>query len=202
LSWFEDNHDLREKGHELMIEGLKLRLKQATQAHLSGEAAEAERLFKEAAAEAKAKDDVMRAEALMGVAQARRDQGDRIGAAINYAEAITSLRAANATQQLAYALRHAADIRSELKEFAVVGSHIEEAIRLYRAFDPPSPLDLANALRVSALNDEREARASWNETRNLYTTLHITAGTEECDQHLEHLKQQNPASKNLQEPAA
>jgi tetratricopeptide (TPR) repeat protein len=183
-----------------MLEAIKSVLKQAAHARLSGEAAEAERLYKEAAAEAKAKDDVIRAEALMGVAQARRDQGDRIGAAINYAEAITILRGANATRQLADALRHAADIRSELKEFAVAGSHIEEAVRLYRAFDPPSPLDLANALRVSALNDEREAHTSWSEACTLYASLHIPAAIEECSKHLEHLKHQNPASKKLQEP--
>ena len=66
-------------------------LRQAAHARRSGESAEAERLYKEAAAEAKAKDDATRAEALMGTAQMRRDRGDRVSAAICYAEAITLL---------------------------------------------------------------------------------------------------------------
>jgi tetratricopeptide (TPR) repeat protein len=185
-----------------MLEAIKSVLKQAAHARHSGEAAEAERLYKEAAAEAKAKDDVTRAKALMGVAQSRRDTGDLVFASINYAEAITILRGVGATQQLAYALRHAADVRSTLKEYAVAGSHIEEAIRLYRTFDPPEPTDLANALRVSALNNEREAFASWTEACDLYATLEIPAGTDECETHLEHLKHHNQVSKTLQEPAA
>ncbi len=177
-------------------------LKQAAHARHSGQAAEAERLYKEAAAEAKAKDDVIRAEALLGVAQARRDQGDRIGASINYAEAITILRGAGAGKQLADGLRHAADVRSQLGEYAAAGSQIEEAIRLYRILIPngeANQLDLANALRVSALNDEREAFASFTEACELYTQLNVQAGAEECTKHLYHLKQASP---HLQEPAA
>ena len=170
-------------------------LKQAASARSSGESAEAERLYKEAAAEAKAKDDVMRAEALMGVAQARRDKGDLTFAAINYAEALTILRSAGASQQLAFGLRHAADVRSELGEYAVAGSHIEEAIRLYRALiltGEASPLDLANALRVSALNDEREAHVSWTEAKQLYAQLSIEAGVYESAHHLDALNNTTP----------
>ena len=171
-----------------MLEALKSVLKQAAHARHSGEAAEAERLYKEAAAEAKAKDDVLRAEALMGVAQTRRDQGDRVGAAINYAEVITILRGTHATPQLASALRHAADIRSELREFAVAASHIDEATRLYRSLDPPTPLDLANALRVAALNSERQAYHAWAEAQGLYAAEEIPDAVEECAKHLDCLK--------------
>ncbi len=171
-------------------------LRQAAHARRSGESAEAERLYKEAAAEAKAKDDAARAEALMGTAQMRRDQDDRVSAAICYAEAITLLRAANDTCLLAHGLRHAADVRSELHEYAVAASHIDEAIRLYRALlrspDPPPALDLANALRVSALNNERAARAAWNEARELYGSVaagDVTedAGVKESSTHLGYL---------------
>jgi tetratricopeptide (TPR) repeat protein len=174
-----------------MLETLKSVLKQAASARQSGEAAEAERLYKEAAAEAKAKDDLARAEALLGVAQARRDQSDRIGASINYAEAITILRSTNKNERLAFALRHAADVRSELREFAVAHQHIEEAIRLYRSLlltEEAQPIDLANALRVSALNDEREAHQSWTEACAIYTQLHLAEGTTECEHHLKCLK--------------
>ena len=174
-----------------MLEALKSVLKQAAQARGSGQSAEAERLYKEAAAEAKAKDDAVRAEALLGVAQTRRDAGDRIGASINYAEAITLLRAGSDTAMLAFALRHAADVRSQLREYAAAASHIEEAIRLYRVLrlsDEAAPLDLANALRVQALNDERQAYDSWNEAESLYTAEGIDAGVGECKAHLNALK--------------
>lgn len=175
-----------------MLEAIKSLLTRAASARHSGEAAEAERLYKEAAAEAKANDDVSRAEALMGSAQMRRDAGDRVFAAIHYAEAITLLRAANNTVLLAYALRHAADVRSELYEFAVAASHIDEAIRLYRSFDPVLALDLANALRVAALNHERGARAAWREARDLYRVsadgeTAVDAGVEESSLHLGYL---------------
>jgi len=174
-----------------LLEAIKSVLKQAASARQSGEAAEAERLYKAAAAEAKTKDDLSRAEALMGVAQTRRDQSDRIGASINYAEAITILRSTNATHDLASALRHAADVRSELREFAAAGAHIEESIRLYRTLlltQEAQPLDLANALRISALNDEREAHQSWTEACAIYAELHLAAGITECEHHLEYLK--------------
>jgi tetratricopeptide (TPR) repeat protein len=179
-----------------MLEAIKSVLKQAAHARSSGATAEAERLYREAAAEAKAKDDLTRAEALLGIAQTRRDGGDRTAASINYSEAITLLRGANATHELASALRHAADLRSELREYAAAGSQIEEAIRHYRTFDPPAPLDLANALRVSALNDEREAFTSWREAETLYATAGMEAGADEAKQHLDRLQHHATPSNN------
>ena len=172
-----------------MIEALKsLQIKQASSARSRGEAAESERLFKEAAAQAEATESIERAEALTGVAQSRRDKGDRLGASIYYAEAITLLRTASATTQLAHALRHAAEIRSEMKEYGVAGTQIEEAIRLYRSPQTEAePLDLANALRVSALNDERRALQAWTEAEQLYTAADIPAGVTESQQHRERL---------------
>jgi tetratricopeptide (TPR) repeat protein len=171
-----------------MIETLKAMLSRAAQARGEGKSAEAEQLYKAAAEEARAKDVATRAEALMGTAQTRRDQGDLVGASIYYAEATTLARTVDNASLLAYALRHAADVRSLLLEYAVAGQLIEEAIRLYRALEPPVPLDLANALRVSALNDEREAHASWKEACELFSTLQIQDAIQECHEHLECLK--------------
>ncbi len=173
-----------------MISALKSILTRAASARTRGEAAEAERLFKEAAAQAEATEAVERAEALTGIAQTRRDAGDRTGASIYYAEAITLLRTANTTVPLAHALRHAAEIRSEMKEYGVAGTQIEEAIRLLRSQQYSGdteldPLDLANALRVSALNDERRARAAWQEAEALYTAANVSAGADEARAHLQ-----------------
>ncbi len=170
-----------------MIEQLKSLLHRARHLRNSGEAAEAERLFKEAAAQAELHQAVERAEALTGVAQTRRDAGDRIGAAIYYAEAITLFRNANELHALADALRHAAEVRSEMGEYGVAGAQIQEAVRLYRSFDPPAPLDIANALRVWGWNDERQALVAWREAAELYRSAGVTAGEEECNEHLKRL---------------
>jgi hypothetical protein len=175
---------------QTLIGAIKSLLKQAAHARGSGESAEAERLYKQAAADAKAKDDATRAEALLGVAQGRRDQGDLVGASINYAEAITLLRAGDDPAPLAFALRHAADVRSELREHGAANAHIEEAVRLYRAAVPWSALDLANALRVAALNSEREAHAAWHEAGKLYAVENLAEGVEECTAHLARLNHQ------------
>ena len=74
-----------------------------------------------------------------------------------------------------------------MKEYGVAGTQIDEAIRLYRAFDTPAPLHLANALRVAALNDERQAHAAWTEALVLYKSSGIAAAVEEASDHLERL---------------
>ena len=181
-----------------MIEQIKSVLHRAAHLRRSGESAEAERLYKEAAAQAQADEACERAEALTGVAHTRRDAGDRTGAAIYYAEAITLLRTGNDSTQLAHALRHAAEVRSEMKEYGVAGTQIEEALRLYRSLEVDSePLDLANALRVSALNNERQAQAQWLEAKNLYASQNINEGINEADEHLAGLKHHEIYSTSL-----
>jgi tetratricopeptide (TPR) repeat protein len=171
-----------------MIETIKGLLKRASDARSSGERSDAERLYKEAAAKAAHDESVERAEALTGIAQARREAGDRTGAAIYYSEAITLLRNANAAAPLAHALRHAAEVRSEMQEYGVASIQIDEAIRLYRGLEHPEPLHLANALRVSALNDERQAQDAWTEALALYRAAGIEAGIHESEEHLAQLK--------------
>ena len=82
-------------------------------------------------------------------------------------------------------------MRSELHEYAAAASHIEEAIRLYRGFaledDASASLDLANALRVAALNNERQAHAHWREAASLYASGDIAAGVDESQHHLQQL---------------
>ena len=181
-----------------MIEALKSLLNLASTARNEGQEDEAERLYKQAAEEARAQDTVGRAEALCGAAQIRRDRGDRTGASIYLSEAITLLRNEHGNQPdtiaptLAYALRLAAEVRSELGENAVAGSHIQEAVRLYRAIQPQPTLDLANALRVLAMNNEREALAAWREAQLLYNQAHITEGNEEAQRHVDCLQQLFP----------
>ena len=186
-----------------MIEQLKSLLHHAAHLRKSGEAAEAERLYKEAAEQAEADEACERAEALCGVAEARRDAGDRTGAAIYFAEAITLFRTANAPTPLAHALRHAAEIRSEMKEYGVAGTQIEEAIRLYRSPQTEvGALDLANALRIAALTNERQAHAAWREARDLYLAEGASNGTTEANEHLDWLKHHDLSSQATREHTA
>jgi tetratricopeptide (TPR) repeat protein len=183
-----------------LIEALKSLFNLATAARNEGHDDEAERLYKEAAEAARAQDAVTRAEALVGAAQIRRHKGDRPGASIYLSEAITLLRNEFATKPesiaptLAYALTHAAEVRSELGENAVAGTQIEEAVRLYRAVDPLPAFDIANALRISAMNNEREALAAWTEAQALYVTISLQPSIDEAQQHLDSLQQIAPQS--------
>jgi tetratricopeptide (TPR) repeat protein len=185
-----------------LIEALKSLFNLATAARNEGHDDEAERLYNEAAEQARAQDTVGRAEALIGAAQVRRHRGDRPGASIYLSEAITLLRNEFANQPeciaptLAYALTHAAELRSELGESAVAGTQIEEAVRLYRAIDPLPTLDLANALRVSAMNHEREALAAWTEAQALYNSISENPSIDEAQKHLEQLQQIAPRARS------
>jgi tetratricopeptide (TPR) repeat protein len=189
-----------------VIEALKSLFNRATAARNEGHEDEAERLYKEAAEAARAQDTVGRAEALIGAGQIRRQRGDRPGASIYLSEAITLLRNEFASQPeciaptLAFALTHAAELRGELGENAVAGTQIEEAVRLYRAIQPVPPLDLANALRVSALLSEREALAAWTEAQTLYITISQNDSIDEAQKHIEHLQPIAPV--NRTSPAA
>src|SRR5581483_5452952 len=185
-----------------LIEALNSLFNLAVAARSEGHDDEAERLYKEAAEAARAQDTVGRAEALIGASQVRRHRGDRAGASIYLSEAITLLRNEYVSQPesiaptLAYALTHAAELRSELGESAVAGTQIEEAVRLYRAIQPLPTLDLANALRVSAMNNEREAIAAWIEAQTLYITISQNSSIDEAQKHLECLQQIAPDARS------
>ena len=159
-----------------MIEALKKLLHRENDSAAAEEARAAQTREKDAAARAHREAAVERAATLSNSAQTRRDAGDRTGAAIFYAEALTHLRDAEASEELAHVLSRAADVRSEMRDYGVAGTMIDEAMRLYGAFDPPAPLPFANACRVAAMNDERRARSSWKQALNLYASVGSASG--------------------------
>jgi hypothetical protein len=69
----------------------------------------------------------------------------------------------------------------------------EEALALYRSSGPTAPpLDLANAVRPLATLRERvgkpdEAVLLWREARDLYLSVNVRAGVDECSKHLDQL---------------
>lgn len=123
-------------------------------------------------------------ETLNSAAQAKRDAGDHAGAAILYEQSLRTLRRLDRPSELAYTLRHAADVHSAIGELERAGREISEAISIYRDTAYAHPLDLANALRIAALNTERRSQAHWREARALYRRLNIQKGVDEASRHL------------------
>lgn len=87
----------------------------------------------------------------------------------------------------AYTLRHSAMHNSRSGDFFVAQTEIEEAIAIYRSDRASDPLDLANALRISALNHLHQALPIWREAHDLYQHLNIQPGVDESRRHLQYL---------------
>jgi len=89
----------------------------------------------------------------------------------------------------AHSIRHIADMYLEESNHSAAGPLYEEALVLYRNSLETRLLDLANTVRPSALLHEQlgnieTARTLWQEARNLYASLRIEAGMQECDRHI------------------
>ena len=68
-----------------------------------------------------------------------------------------------------------------------------EALALYRQHEQTPPLDLANAIRAMAVLKERagdvgEAAALWREAGDLYASVHVLEGINECSRRLVKLR--------------
>lgn len=127
------------------------------------------------------------AEELNREAKLKRNEGEFAEAVSLHEQALLIFRKLDRPAERAYTLRHVADLHSELGELTKAKREIEEAINFYRDTPYGKPLDLANALRVSALNTERQANKLWQEARSLYGSLKIDAGVDEAHVHIQHL---------------
>lgn len=118
-----------------------------------------------------------------------RTEGLLDAARAHYAEAAEIY--ANEDNRLAYAhaIRHIADMFLHEAKYVDAKLRYEEALKIYRGNLDTKLLDLANTVRPYALLHEatghlEAAREHWQEARNLYTSLRIDAGVEECSKHL------------------
>jgi hypothetical protein len=102
-------------------------------------------------------------------------------------DALAVSRQSNDPLLVAYTLRHTADIQAQLGFFDQSAIEITEAIRIYREHASDHTLDLANALRISALNAERRAHAEWHEAETLYASVDVQAGVNGAKHHIQHL---------------
>ena len=129
------------------------------------------------------------AEALCGLAQAERGIGNLEAAAHHYANAALLYRELGQREELAFAVRHQADVLRENKKFDEAEPLYREAEVIYRQLGESNTLDLANTLRGLALVSEAAAkmetsRALWQEARELYSKSNVDDGVAECDEKL------------------
>lgn len=106
-----------------------------------------------------------------------------------YAEAAKIYREQNDVLAYAHTIRHIADIYRIEAKYAEAQPLYEEALEIYRSNLDTKLLDLANTVRPYAQLNEatgnlETARQYWQEARNLYSSLRIEAGVEECDKHI------------------
>lgn len=99
-----------------------------------------------------------------------------------YAKAADKAREVRAAVPLAHALRHVSDLDREAGRAEPALAAADEAVALYRASPEATDLDLANALRLSALAREALGQAAtdlWREAGALYLDADVEAGVEE-----------------------
>jgi tetratricopeptide (TPR) repeat protein len=107
----------------------------------------------------------------------------------HYAEAAEIYRGENNRLAYAHTIRHIADMYLDEAKHAEAKPLYEEALEIYRSSLDTKLLDLANTVRPYALLNEaignlEAARQHWQEARNLYASLRLDAGVEECSKHL------------------
>ncbi|WP_299003927.1 hypothetical protein [uncultured Caulobacter sp.] len=126
-------------------------------------------------------------EPLFVAAQQARTAGHPDQARDLYAKAAGKAREVGAAVPLAHALRHVSDLDREAGEAEAARTAADEAVALYRASSEATDLDLANALRLSALAREALGQAAtdlWREAGALYLDADVEAGVEEAERRL------------------
>lgn len=126
---------------------------------------------------------------IMQTARDARAAGQFRDAQTTYRRAADLARSTGDYWLLAHALRHVSELAGENGELHDALAAGSEAVALYREHPTAERLDLANALRVTALALEglaspQEAIGCWHEARALYLEIGIQDGVAECDDHL------------------
>ena len=106
-----------------------------------------------------------------------------------YEEAVTVSRLQDDPLLLAHSIRHAGDIHRRLGQTETAQECYDEALVLYRNHAQPPKLDFANAIRPMAILKEdagnvEEAKALWEEARDLYAEVDVQEGVDECANYL------------------
>jgi tetratricopeptide (TPR) repeat protein len=122
-----------------------------------------------------------------------RARGHLDAARAHYAEAAEIYRRDDNRLAYAHTIRHIADMYLGEAKHAEARPLYEEALEIYRSSLDTKLLDLANTVRPYALLNEaignlEAARQHWQEAGNLYASLRLDVGVEECGKHLAALR--------------
>lgn len=125
-------------------------------------------------------------EAALQDARRYRQEGRPAEAEQAYNRAAEQAQSDGNLAALAHALRHMSDLARQRDAWAEAHAYASRAAELYR--NTEDRLGLANAIRLRALSSPNveDARADWQEARELYLALGVTPGVEECDANLRH----------------
>ena len=128
-------------------------------------------------------------EAFLAEARRAREEGRASDAHNGYARAAALSREARLPLLQAHALRHLSDLDREADRLDQALAHAGQASALYRANGQGASLDMANALRLTALSLDGlrrpdAATAAWTEARDLYAEAGVAAGVSECETRL------------------
>lgn len=129
------------------------------------------------------------AQAFCCLAEAEDDIGNCEAAGHHYANAAILYREIGPQISVAFAVRHEADIRRQMRQLSEAESLYVEAETIYRRSGHEASLELANTLRGLALTREASGipetpRELWIEARDLYAQNYVQAGVEECNKKL------------------
>ncbi len=129
-------------------------------------------------------------EAHLTLAREAAAEGRAGDARNSYARAAALSRESGAQLLQAHALRHLSDLDREADHLEQALAHAEQAAALYRANGRGTSVDMANALRLTAmaldgLRKTEQARAAWSAARELYARAEVADGVAECDRRLE-----------------
>ena len=130
-------------------------------------------------------------EQLVGLAKTAKRQGRLDDAAEYYRRAVEAFDDAGEGMRGIHAARHLAEIELDRGQLEEASLRIAEVLLFYRGREVPR-LEMANALRVAALVDERrgfrdEARLLWMEARELYEREGVKDGVLEAHRRLTRL---------------
>lgn len=130
-----------------------------------------------------------RISALKELGRAERAAGELEAARSLYEEAVLLCRQEGHPVLLAHTLRHLGDVQREAGRLVAAERCCEEALALYRREVGRRPLEVADALRSTALlrearGDAEGAREVWAEARTLYRDAGAPSAVDECAEHL------------------
>ena len=168
-------------------------LQQAAQARREHRSADAKRDLTEAVEALRAGGTQFElAGALKALGQIERDLQHSDVALKHYQEAVALYRTLDEPLHLAHTVRHVGDILLVEGHHAQAEPCYQEALSIYRGNAKTVPLDLANTIRGLAMLKQEtrnidEAKALWEEARDLYAAVKVEAGVAESNRRLAQL---------------